>query len=439
MFGGEARDPDEGVNGRVTYYLSGNDADKFYMNQETGVIKASTGLVGDTTYELEVLATDSGETPLSATARLVVQLQPNNMFPEFQPLEKTFSFSEAARGDLVTTLTATSPKAGPTGAVTFSIAGGNVGQAFTVDKKTGELRISQFGLDYETAPRYEVWVAAKDADDPPLTSVTHLVVNVTDFNDNAPVFSQAVYNASIQEAQYPPQLVATVSATDRDSGTNANVIYQLRQDSPAAEAFTLDAETGQIYTKIQLDREEVEVYTLTVEAVDKGTPAQTGTAMVVVTVQDKNDNPPRFTRLFSVNVTENAEVGTFVIQVTSSDRDIGQNANATYSFTENPGGKFYIDPVSGNVTVASAIDRELNDEYLLKVSAVDGSWRAETPLTITVQDENDNAPEFEQSHYVFNFPELQRSVAFVGQVTATDRDKQGPNSVISYSLKFPSD
>ncbi|KAK7085872.1 Protocadherin Fat 4 [Halocaridina rubra] len=439
VFGGEARDPDKGINGRVTYYLSGNDADKFYMNQETGVIKASTALSGESNYELEILATDSGDQPLSATAKLNVYLQPNNLFPEFEPLEKTFSFSEDVRGEVVTTLTATSPKTGPAGNVVFSIAGGNVGQAFTVGEKTGELWISHFGLDYETASRYEIWVAAQDSDDPPLTSVTHLVINVTDFNDNAPVFSQAVYNASILEAQYPPQLVATVSATDRDSGTNAQVIYQLRRDSPAAEAFTLDKETGHIFTKMQLDREEVEVYTLTVEAVDKGTPAQTGTAMVVVTVQDKNDNPPRFTRLFSVNVTENAEVGTFVIQVTSSDRDIGENANATYSFTENPGGKFYIDPLSGNVTVAGAIDRELKDEYSLKVSAVDGSWRAETPLTITVQDENDNAPEFEKSSYVFNFPELQRSVAFVGQVTATDRDKQGPNSVISYSLKFPSD
>ena len=439
MFGSEALDPDDGANGRVTYYLSGNDADKFYMNQETGVIKASTALTGEEEYQLEVLATDSGDTPLSTTATLQVHLKPNNQFPVFEPLEKTFSFSEAARGDLVTTLAATSPKAGPKGAVHFSIAGGNVGQAFVVDENTGELRISQFGLDYETASRYEVWVAAHDTDDPPLASVTQLVVNVNDYNDNAPVFSQSVYNASILEAQYPPQLVATVTATDRDSGTNAEVVYQLRRDSPAAEAFTLDAETGRIYTKMQLDREEVEVYTLTVEAVDKGTPAQTGTAMVVVTVQDKNDNPPRFTRLFSVNVTENAEVGTFVIQVTSSDKDIGENANATYSFTENPGGKFYIDSVSGNVTVARAIDRELNDEYLLKVSAVDGSWRAETPLTITVQDENDNAPEFEQSYYVFNFPELQRNVAFVGQVSATDRDKQGPNSIISYSLKFPSD
>ena len=140
-----------------------------------------------------------------------------------------------------------------------------------------------------------------------------------------------------------------------------------------------------------------------------------------------------------MNVTENAAIGTFVIQVTSSDRDVSVNANATYSFTENPTGKFRIDPVSGNVTVAGLIDRESKEEYLLKVSAVDGSWRAETPLTITVQDQNDNAPEFEHSFYSFNLPEMERNVAFVGQVVATDRDKQGPNAMIAYSLKQPSE
>lgn len=171
----------------------------------------------------------------------------------------------------------------------------------------------------------------------------------------------------------------------------------------------------------------------------QGVPQLTGTTTVLVTVLDKNDNPPRFTRLFSVNVTENAEIGSFVIKVTSSDLDLGENANATYSFVENPGEKFKIDAVSGNVTVIGHLDREQQDEYLLKVAAVDDAWRAETPLTITIQDQNDNAPEFEHSYYSFNFPELQRSVVSVGQVQATDRDKQGPNSVISYSLQHPSD
>lgn len=76
---------------------------------------------------------------------------------------------------------------------------------------------------------------------------------------------------------------------------------------------------------------------------------------------------------------------------------------------------------------------------MLQVVAADRAWRQETPLTITIQDQNDNAPEFDEDTYHFHFPELQPRVAHVGTVTATDRDKQGPNSVISYSLLQPSD
>ena len=184
---------------------------------------------------------------------------------------------------------------------------------------------------------------------------------------------------------------------------------------------------------------QISSYELTVEARDQGAQRLTGTATVLITVLDKNDNPPRFTRLFSVNVTENAEIGTFVIQITSSDLDSGQNANVTYSFKENAAGKFSIEPVTGNVLVIGHLDREDQDEYLLKVGAADGAWASETPLTITIQDQNDNAPEFDNESYHFHFPELQRRMAHVGQVTATDRDKQGPNSVISYSLLQPSD
>ena len=204
-----------------------------------------------------------------------------------------------------------------------------------------------------------------------------------------------------------------VQATDKDTGSNQRVTYRLTQS--AASIFEINSDSGEIYTKVKLDRERVDKYTFVVEAVDHGEPQRTGSSLVVVNVSDKNDNPPRFTRLFSVNVTENAPIGTSVIQVcakmtatppaehfylvplftrshivrvtsqvTSSDKDIGANGNATYSFTENPGGKFSIDGSSGNVTVAGHIDREARHEYALKVSAVDGSWRAETPLTITV-------------------------------------------------------
>jgi protocadherin Fat 4 len=441
VFGAKATDDDIDANSKITYSLTGEHSKNFTINPETGVIKASQDLSKSSTniFNLEIEAKDGGKSPRKASTELRVFLKPDHLFPSFTSAAKTrFVLAENVEaGKLVARFKATSPKKGPAGNVRFAIAGGNIGEALTMDKNTGEVQVAGKGLDYETSPECEVWIEARDSDVPPLRTVLQLTVNVTDANDNPPVLNSLLYNASILEEEAPPQLVVKVSASDVDAGENGQITYKLTDDFDGA--FEIDSESGEIYTNTRLDREDIPSYELVVEALDQGVPQLTGTATVLVTVLDKNDNPPRFSRLFSVNVTENAEIGSFVIQVTSSDKDIGENANATYSFTENPGDKFKIDAITGNVTVVGHLDREQQDEYLLKVAAVDGAWKAETPLTITIQDQNDNAPEFEHSFYSFNFPELQRDVVFVGQVTATDRDKQGPNSVISYSLQQPSD
>lgn len=444
VFGAQAIDPDEGDNSRITYTITGKDADQFTINPVTGVVKtkdslATSGNDVEGTYQLIVHTRDHGKESKSSSAELRINLKPADMFPSFSYLDQTqFEFAEdIMEGKFVTKISASSPKKGSLGNIRYSIAGGNSKQTLSIDPNTGETRIGKGGLDFESYQQYEIWVEASDSDRPPLRTAQRLIINVSDTNDNAPIVDKMIYNAEVLEEESPPQLVTKISATDTDSNENGQITFRLVNDYDGT--FEIDADTGEIFTNARLDREEIHTYELMAEAVDQGLPQLTGSTTVIITVLDKNDNPPRFTRLFSVNVTENAEVNSFVIKVTSSDMDIGENANASYSFTENPGEKFLIDAISGNVTVNGHLDREQQDEYLLKVAAVDGAWRAETPLTITIQDQNDNAPEFEHSYYSFNFPELQRSVAFVGQVSAADRDKQGPNSVISYSFQQPSD
>ncbi|XP_026315594.1 cadherin-related tumor suppressor isoform X2 [Hyposmocoma kahamanoa] len=444
VFGARAKDSDIGLNSKIIYDLKGEHQELFSINRETGVIKAKENLIkykqnGSSSFNLIIVATDSGLSPRQSTAELILIPKSVKNFPRFTVTNKlTFTFSEdTPEGVLVTRLSATSPKKGPTGLLQYAIAGGNVGDALRIESMSGEIFITGKGLDYETMPLYEVWFEVRDSDNPPLKSFIEIEIKVTDANDNAPIIENALYNATVLEEESPPQLVIKINAHDEDSNENGRISYRLVNDYE--ETFVIDSESGEIYTNLALDRESIPFYEILVEAFDHGDPQLVGTSTVIVTVLDKNDNPPRFTRLFSVNVTENAEIGSFVIKVTSSDLDTGPNANATYSFVENPGEKFVIDPVSGNVTVARPLDRELQDEYILKVAAIDGAWRSETPLTITIQDQNDNAPEFEYSYYSFNFPELQKKNSFVGQVIATDRDKQGPNSIISYSLQQSSD
>ncbi|XP_013177912.1 PREDICTED: cadherin-related tumor suppressor [Papilio xuthus] len=444
IFGVKARDNDIGLNKKILYDLKGEHQEFFTINKETGVIKAKENLaklkeINKSSLNLIIIAADCGIIPRQSTADLILIPKSVKNFPKFSVTNKlTFTFSEnTPEGVLVTRLSATSPKTGPTSLLQYAVAGGNIGDALKVEPISGEVFITGKGLDYETMPLYEVWFEVKDSDNPPLKSFIEIEIKVTDANDNAPIIENLLYNATVPEEESPPQLVVKIEAHDDDSNENGRISYRLVNDYE--ETFKIDSESGEISTNIGLDRESIPFYEILVEAVDHGVPQLIGTSTVLVTVMDKNDNPPRFTRLFSVNVTENAEIGSFVIRVTSSDLDTGPNANATYSFVENPGEKFLIDPISGNVTVARPLDRELQDEYILKVAAIDGAWRSETPLTITIQDQNDNAPEFEYSYYSFNFPELQNKNSFVGQVIATDKDKQGPNSIISYSLQQTSD
>ena len=96
-------------------------------------------------------------------------------------------------------------------------------------------------------------------------------------------------------------------------------------------------------------------------------------------MEDVNDNAPRFTRLYSLNVTENAAVGTRLVAIETVDGDA--NANVSYSMAEEAGGDFSIHPTTGVVSVARPLDREVRDEYALRVQATDGAWKLDTVIT----------------------------------------------------------
>lgn len=441
IFGVTATDLDSGDNGKINYHLIAGDTDMFHIDENTGVIESTQKLnkQDKMEYKIKIEASDKGQVPKNAEYELTVILWPDRDFPVVRHVgtQQLSIVENSSPGSGVSRILATTPKIGSKGILRFSIAGGDFDNTFEVDSVSGEVVIGKNGIDHEKSNQYKIWIEASDSDEPKLRSAVLLTVNVTDENDNPPVFEYPFYTVSIQEETLPPTTVTSVLAIDKDTGKNSIITYRLVDDINGI--FSIDDNSGEIVTNTKLDRETDDHYTLVVEAVDQGYPSLTGSTMVHITVLDINDNPPRFTRLFSVNVTENTEVGSFVIGITSSDLDAGVNAKATYRFTENPGNMFKIDSDTGKVYIASPIDREVQDEYLLNVVAADGSWQAETPLTITIQDVNDNAPEFEKSNYKFNFPETQKIGATVGRVIATDRDKQGSNSVVSYNLKQPSD
>lgn len=82
--------------------------------------------------------------------------------------------------------------------------------------------------------------------------------------------------------------------SDPDIGLNGRVRYQLCQKDTKDGSFVVGSSSGIIRTSKTLDRESVAVYYLTTIAMDKVTPAFTGSIEVQVRLEVINDSPPAF-------------------------------------------------------------------------------------------------------------------------------------------------
>ncbi|OUC48377.1 putative cadherin domain protein, partial [Trichinella nativa] len=394
----DASDLDEGKNSLLKFYLNGKDADKFIINVSTGVIVSKADLKLWNSYRLTVEVSDHGFPEKQSFLSLQFITRPPSEFPVFQSdFQQVYSIAENKRNTFVTLAVARSSKQAPFNRIRYSIASGNIGQAFTIDSESGELFTSE-NIDYETHCHYKLWIAAVDNDSPPMISFLKLYINVEDVNDNSPVFNQSIYEVSIPEEEPEFFYVTQVTATDLDSENNGLIEYSIdKNQSNVCDLFQIDPTSGIITTKVPLDRETKAQYHFVVVAKDQGMPALFGYAVVVVNLEDKNDNAPRFTHLFSAHVREDAPLDTFITQIVAADLD--EVSDNTYILENGDDNTFRIEKDTGRIFVNKSLDRETISEYAIKVSVLDSFWKVMTSLTITVDDVNDNAPVFSKHSY----------------------------------------
>ncbi|XP_014815016.1 PREDICTED: protocadherin gamma-B1-like [Calidris pugnax] len=292
-------------------------------------------------------------------------------------------------------------------------------------------------LDRESEQSLRLVLTAVDGGDPPRSGTAQLCINVTDANDNAPVFTQDRYRASLREDAPPGSTVLNVSASDADAGTNARITYGFgKMPAKVLEKFEVDSVSGTITLREALDFEDTRVFILAVEARDGG--GLVAHCKVEVEVLDVNDNAPEITVLsVSSPVPEDAPAGTVVALLKVRDRDSGENGQvwcelsgeAPLSIVASSGGSY-------KVVTASALDREQASEHRVTVVARDrGSpplW-SRASLVLEVSDVNDNAPVFEEAAYSAYVAENNAAGASVVRVQARDADA-GANGRVSYWL-----
>ena len=258
-------------------------------------------------------------------------------------------------------------------------------------------------------------------------------IMVSDINDCPPQFSKDNYTVAIQEDAEIGTVLMKIYATDHDIGINRKISYSL-VDS-AGGYFEIQSNTGIIQLMKTLDRESVDSYRLTVEAIDHGQPKLSSAVSVNVVVLDVNDNPPEFTKkMYFANISEMAPHGTRVAQVKAFSRDIGINAEISYKLenAEN----FDIDPESGIISVMRSLDYESQAQYMLSVVAQDGGTPALSStslLNVTVLDFNDNKPTFDKGRYNSVIREDTKVGERILQIQATDADS-GINGELSYAI-----
>nr|XP_010963363.1 PREDICTED: LOW QUALITY PROTEIN: protocadherin-16 [Camelus bactrianus] len=435
-----ARDPDLGEAARVSYRLAAGGDGYFRLHPSTGALSVVRSLDREqrAEYVLTVVASDHGSPPRSATQLLTVSVADvNDEAPAFQQQEYSVLLREnSPPGTSLLTLRATDPDLGANGQVTY---GGVSGESFSLDPDTGVLTTLQ-ALDREEQEEINLTVYARDGGLPPLLTHVTVRVAVEDENDHAPTFGSAHLSLEVPEGQ-DPQTLTTLRASDPDVGVNGQLQYRILDGDPSG-AFVLDQASGEFGTMRPLDREVEPAFQLQIEARDGGQPALSATLLVTVTVLDANDHAPAFpVPAYSVEVPEDAPPGTLLLQLQAHDPDAGANGRVTYYLGAGAAGAFLLEPSSGELRTAAALDREQCPSYAFTVNAVDGAaagpLSTTVPVTITVRDVNDHAPTFPTSPLRLRLPRpgssLSTPTLALATLRAEDRDA-GANASILYRL-----
>jgi len=259
--------------------------------------------------------------------------------------------------------------------------------------------VTSTSLDREDQSHYDLLVTCWDGGHPPLSSAARVPVRVLDVNDNPPRFATSTYTARLTENNNPGVQVLRVVAADADEGLNAELHYTLAANVPDG-AFDVDRAAGRVHALASVDRERYSSFSFAVYAVDHGTPSLTGSALVVVVIDDVNDEFPVFARdAYEFVVDENQPEAADVGSVFAVDGDVASSNGAVrYSIVNTGSGDllpFSVESITGNVRTAAPLDREQRAEYRFQIAATDDGKPALTAtvdVVVHVADENDNSP-----------------------------------------------
>ncbi|XP_023591279.1 protocadherin-12 [Trichechus manatus latirostris] len=325
-----ATDPDQGPNGEVEFFLSKHAPpevlDTFSIDAKTGqfILRQPLDYEKNPAYEVDVQARDLGPNPIPAHCKVLIKvLDVNDNAPSIHVTWASQSplVSEAVPKDsFIALVMANDLDSGNNGLVHCWLSQ-ELGH-FRLKRTNGNtyMLLTNATLDREQWPEYTLTLLAQDQGLQPLSAKKQLSIQITDANDNAPVFEKSRYEISTRENNLPSLHLITVKAHDADLGINGKISYRI-QDSPVSHLVAIDSDTGEVTAQRTLDYEQMASFEFRVIAEDRGQPQLASSVSMWVSLLDANDNSPEVVQPVlnngkaSLSVLVNASTGHLLVPI----------------------------------------------------------------------------------------------------------------------------
>ncbi|XP_043982190.1 protocadherin alpha-7-like isoform X12 [Gambusia affinis] len=399
-----ATDLDAGLNGEVVYSFSGMGRGKqtnvFEIDQITGTVtnKKNVDFEENNAFEIRVQASDSGTSPLTSHAKLLIEvIDVNDNAPEITVTSLLNTVKEDATiGTAIALVSVFDRDSGKNAVVNCEISN-DVPFKLESNYKNYYSLVVGGRLDRENVPNYNISITARDEGSPPLCSNSLILVHVSDVNDNKPIFAENTINIFMKENNPTGEVIKKVSAVDADTDENGQVSYSLLIDNsnplPLRSMININLETGEIICLQSFNYEELKIFQFKVQAADSGVPPLSSNLTVNVLILDENDNNPTilapYSELGSVNsetIPYSAEAGYFVAKIRAVDADSGYNALLSYHLSEPKGNNlFRIGTSTGEIrTKRRMSDNDLKTHHLLVLVSDNGEPSLSATVSIDV-------------------------------------------------------
>lgn len=444
--------------------MEGGDASLFSINSDTGVIRtnATFDILVRESFAFSAVVTTAYGLKTTVPVNITI-IDVNNHAPVFSMSPYRVSFYEKATvGTPILTVSSSDLDRGTNAEKSFIVVGGTGASTFALDANTGVITLVQ-PVDVVVLDSYTLIIAAVDHGSPPKSAVNTVYFTVLDVNLHTPVFDSPLYFANVTE-HAPAALVLITSAADSDRNLFAQLTFSIVAGN-SLNYFSVNAQTGALWTTAPLVYAQVKSYNLTLRVTDGGGLFSESTALV--TVVGINNVAPTFShQQYDVKVNESTTLA-FLTRVYATDSDEGLYGDgitdsgllASYLQTANlPAGSdpllfgnivyslnaslysahFSIDSHTGFISLTAPLNYTETTSIVLGVGASDldtPSFTGYATVVVTVDNVNIRPLMFRSLSYSAALLETAALNTVVTTVSAHDGDQANtPNSDVRYVL-----